>query len=180
MGRGSVLPFHECVTISMRPLRPILCRCARRRIQSLSSWLTPGTSHGDSKDRPSIGINPRRQLPRVFDGCPSWCTFRPAIAKDRSRSAFKVFHLPDGFLQRGSCGFVAPRCQSWDSSSCLRPQASRSKTEFPRCITLRSFSLASSVSLSQKSTSVTLAFQGKLVFEAFLHCRVRRATATLP
>jgi hypothetical protein len=27
---------------------------------------------------------------------------------------------------------------------------------------------------------VTLAFQGKLVFEAFLHCRVRRATATLP
>jgi len=43
----------------------------------------------------------------------SW--LRPTFAEGRSRSVFVVSHHLDGFLRHGTCGFVAPRCRSWDS-----------------------------------------------------------------
>jgi len=96
----------------------------RRRFSDFLARLSPSTSHGVSKDRPSIDMNSRRPLRvRVLEVSLPVPFLRPAPARSRSCSAFAVSHRLDGFLRRQSRGFVAPRCRSWGSP---RPSGLRS------------------------------------------------------
>jgi hypothetical protein len=93
---------------------------ARRHVPVSSAWLSPGASLGVFKDRPSIDMGSSRQLLRglVGGGWPLRCPrFGPTLPGVESCSAFTVSHRPGGLLRVLSCGFVAPRCRSWGSSS---------------------------------------------------------------
>jgi hypothetical protein len=91
-----------------------------RRIPFVLAWISPGASHGVSKDCPSIGLGARRPLllgsTSALASVPP--RFGPLSPGSRSCSAFVVSHHLDGFLRRASCGFVAPRSRSWGSPRC--------------------------------------------------------------
>lgn len=170
MGLGSASPFRGRVTIpGDRYVQP-----STFTLEDAFRVSAPGFHQAPYLGIPKI-VPPSDEIRGVHShdshGCPR-DSFRPAYAKGRSRSVFEVSHLLDGLHHRESCGFVAPRCRSWDSPSCdleiLRNQG------LPRRSTLRSVALDDSVPVSPESALLPFVHQGKRGYKAF-----RRRTSPL-
>jgi hypothetical protein len=113
MGLGSASPFRGRVTIPEdRYVQP-----STFTLEDAFRVSAPGLHQAPYLGIPKI-VPPSDGIRGVHShdshGCPR-DSFRPAFAKGRSRSVFEVSHLLDGLHHRESCGFVAPRCRSWDS-----------------------------------------------------------------